>query len=293
MEVAAGIDLSGKRVIVTGGASGIGVETARTLASTGAEVTLAVRDMNAGNTVAADIIATTGNKNVKVAHLDLADLDSVKQFAAAWKGPLHLLVNNAGVMAIPELKRSPQGWEMQFATNHMGHFALSLAMHDALAKDGAARIVSLSSSAHQRSPVTFDDLHFNFRAYDPFVAYGQSKTANALFAVEATRRWTHDGIAANTGTPGVIMTNLQRYMPKEWSPPAGLMKTPQQGASTSMVLAVSPLLEGIGGKYFCNCNEAEVISQRTADLTGVAPYALDPANAERLWEESVRALNGR
>jgi NAD(P)-dependent dehydrogenase (short-subunit alcohol dehydrogenase family) len=293
MEVAAGIDLTGKRVIVTGGASGIGVETARALAFTGAEVTLAVRDVNAGNEVAADITATTGNKNVKVAHLDLADMDSVTEFAAAWKGPLHLLVNNAGVMAIPELKKSTHGWEMQFATNHMGHFALSLTMHDALAKDGAARIVSLSSSAHQRSPVTFDDLHFNFRAYEPFVAYGQSKTANALFAVEATRRWARDGIAANTGTPGVIMTNLQRYMPKEWSPPAGLTKTPQQGASTSLVLAVSPLLKGIGGKYFCNCNEAEVVSQRTTDLTGVAPYALDAANAERLWEVSVRALGGR
>ena len=206
MEVAAGIDLSGKRVIVTGAASGIGTETARALASTGAEVTLAVRTMSAGKDAAADITSTTGNKNVKVVHLDLADPDSIRELASAWKGPLHVLINNAGVMAIPKLEKSPQGWEMQFATNHLGHFALALALHDALAKDGAARIVSLSSSAHFRSPVIFDDINFDFRQYDPFLAYGQSKTANALFAVEATRRWARDGITVNAVMPGAIRT---------------------------------------------------------------------------------------
>jgi NAD(P)-dependent dehydrogenase (short-subunit alcohol dehydrogenase family) len=188
-EVAEGIDLSGKRVIVTGAASGIGVETARALAGTGAEVTLAVRDLEAGARVAADITATTGNRDIHVARLDLADRASIAAFVAGWDGPLHVLVNNAGVMALPE-QHTPEGWEMQFAINHLGHFALAMGLHDALAADGAARIVSVSSSAHQMSPVVFDDIHFAFRTYDPIGAYGQSKTANVLFAVEATARWT-------------------------------------------------------------------------------------------------------
>src|SRR5215216_1336121 len=186
-EVAGGIDLSGKRAIVTGGSSGIGVETARALAGTGAEVTLAVRDTAAGDRTAADI-----DGDVRVAKLDLADQSSVRTFAGSWDGPLHVLINNAGVMAIPELERTPEGWEMQFATNHLGHFALALGLHDALAADGDARIVSVSSAAHLRSPIVWDDVHFDFREYDPWAAYGQSKTANVLFAVEATRRWADD-----------------------------------------------------------------------------------------------------
>jgi len=138
-EVAAGIDLSGKRAIVTGAASGIGVETARALAGIGADVTLAVRNIEAGAQVAADISATTGNRNIHVAKLDLADRASVAAFVAGWDGPLHVLVNNAGVMALPELQLTPDGWEMQFATNHMGHFALTIGLHDALAAAGGAR----------------------------------------------------------------------------------------------------------------------------------------------------------
>src|SRR3979409_1604763 len=173
-EVVDGIDLAGRRVIVTGGASGIGVETARALAGAGAEVTLAVRNLAAGERTAEDIIATTGNKQVLVAPLDLADQASVASFAAAWDGPRHILVNNAGLMASP-LMRTPQGWEMQFATNHLGHFALATGLHRALAAAGRARVVSVSSSAHLRSPVVFDDIHFRERAYDPWLAYGQSE----------------------------------------------------------------------------------------------------------------------
>ena len=184
-EVAAGIDLSGRQVIVTGAASGIGVETARALAGTGARVTLAVRDVEAGRRVAAEIVAGTGNREVRVMPLDLADRASIAAFIAAWQAPLHLLVNNAGVMALPEA-RTREGWEMQFAINHLGHFSLALGLHDALAADRAARIVSVSSSAHQSSPVVFDDLHFAFRPYEPLLAYGQSKTANVLFAVAAS-----------------------------------------------------------------------------------------------------------
>ena len=165
-EAADGIDLAGTRAVVTGASSGIGIETARALAGAGAEVTLAVRDTAAGERVAAGIDGAA-----RVARLDLADQDSV----AAWDGPLHLLVNNAGVMALPELELTPEGWELQFATNHLGHFALALGLHDALAADGAARIVSVSSSAHLRSPVIFDDLFFAFRPYEPLAAYGQRR----------------------------------------------------------------------------------------------------------------------
>ncbi len=204
-----GVDLSGKRAIVTGASSGIGVDTARALADAGAEVTLAVRDPAAGDRVAADIGGT-----VRVAPLDLSDLDSVENFVAAWQGPLHILVKNAGVMAVQELTMSASGHEMQFATSHLGHFALAVGMHDALAFAGGARIVSVSSGGHLRSPVVFDDIDFAFRDYDPFGAYGQSKTANVLFAVEATRRWAEDGIVANALMPGGIATPLQRHFPR-------------------------------------------------------------------------------
>lgn len=160
--------------------------------------------------MATEIIASTGNPGVQVRALDLADLGSVAAFAAGWDGPLHVLVNNAGVMDLPE-QRTPAAWEMQFATIHLGHFALALGLHDALAADGAARVVSLSSSGHNRSPVVFDDLFFERRPYDPKLAYGQSKTANVLFAVEASRHWAADGITSNAVMPGGIWTSLQRH----------------------------------------------------------------------------------
>ena len=211
-EVVEGIDLGGKRAIVTGGASGIGIETARALAGAGAAVTLAVRRTDEGERVAADIRSSTGSDEVSVAPLELTDAASVDAFVAAWEGPLEILVDNAGVMAIQELTLTDRGQEMQFATNHLGHFALALGLHDALAAAGGARIVSVSSSGHLRSPVVFDDLNFSFREYRPFDAYGQSKTANVLFAVEATRRWADDGIRANALMPGGIATPLQRHV---------------------------------------------------------------------------------
>ncbi|WP_405059465.1 SDR family NAD(P)-dependent oxidoreductase [Kribbella sp. NBC_01505] len=288
-EVAAGIDLSGRRAVVTGAASGLGVETARALAATGAEVTLAVRDLEAGERAAKDISATTGSTALRVVPLDLTDPASVAAFTAEWDGPLHILVNNAGVMASPETY-TPQGWELQFATNHLGHFALATGLHDALAADGAARIVVVSSSGHQISPVVFDDVNFAFRPYDPWLAYGQSKTANVLFAVEATRRWAADGITANALMPGGIFTNLQRHTNGRGSgtTPPELMKSVEQGAATSVLLATAPLLEGIGGRYFADCNEAATIDRRgdAPPLQGVARYALDPANAVRLWDLS-------
>ena len=288
-EVIEGIDLTAKRVIVTGAASGIGVETARALARAGAEVTLAVRNTEAGARVAAEIAATTGNRKLHVARLDLSELPSVSAFVAEWRGPLHVLVNNAGVMALPE-QHTPEGWEMQFATNHLGHFALALGLHDALAAGGAARIVSVSSSAHLRSPVVFDDIHFAWRPYEPILAYAQSKTANVLFAVAATGRWAGQGITANALNPGAIATNLQRHTGGMKTPPE-LRKTPEQGAATSVLLAASPLVEGVGGRYFEDCNEAIPVTDGSVGMSGVAPYALDPGNAERLWEESARMLS--
>jgi NAD(P)-dependent dehydrogenase (short-subunit alcohol dehydrogenase family) len=208
--VLAGIDLSGRRAVVTGASSGIGIETTRGLAGAGAEVTLAVRNTDAGDRTAADITAATGNDAVHVGRLDLADRASVAAFVATWAGPLHILVNNGGVL-LTEKRLTPEGVELQFATNHLGHFALALGLHEALAAARCARIVSLSSEAHLRAPLDFDDLNFASRPYDPMLAYGQSKTANALFAVEAARRWAVDEIAANAVHPGAVKeTNLAR-----------------------------------------------------------------------------------
>jgi NAD(P)-dependent dehydrogenase (short-subunit alcohol dehydrogenase family) len=295
-EVVDGVDLTGRRVIVTGGASGLGIETARALAGVGAEVTLAVRNQEAGRRTAEEIIAATDNKQVHVGPLDLADQASVAAFVAGWDGPLHILVNNAGVMASP-LMRTPEGWEMQFATNHLGHFALATGLHRALAAAGGARIVSVSSSAHLRSPVVFDDIHFQRRDYEPWLAYGQSKTANVLFAVEATRRWSGDGIYVNALHPGGIRTNLQRYVTEEeldrmrtqMGGNVPNWKTPEQGAATSVLVATSPLLDGVGGRYFEDCNEAAL--NQPGHRTGVAAYALDPEAAQRLWQVSVDTLS--
>ncbi|MCW3027200.1 MAG: short-chain dehydrogenase/reductase [Solirubrobacterales bacterium] len=297
-EVIEGIDLSGKRAIVTGGSSGIGIETARALAGAGAEVTLAVRDTDAGERTAADITATTGDTDIQVGRLDLADRASVADFAARWSGPLHLLINNAGVMALPDLQLTPEGWELQFATNHLGHFALALGLHDALAAAGEARIVSLSSRAHLRSPVVFEDINFRSRPYDPGLAYGQSKTANILFAVEATRSWSGEGITANAVHPGAILdTNLTRHydpsaLEKLVSSGTYTFKTREQGAATSVLVATSPQLEGIGGRYFEDCNQAKLLDPDAPDTSssGVAAYALDPDNARRLWEVSLDAI---
>ncbi|GIF99053.1 SDR family NAD(P)-dependent oxidoreductase [Catellatospora citrea] len=296
-EVIEGIDLAGRRVVVTGAASGIGVETARALADAGAEVTLAVRDTAVGRRTADDITATTGNSHIHVAPLDLADPGSVAAFTAAWDGPLHILVNNAGISG-PPLTRTPQGWEIQFATNHLGHFALARGLHLALAAAAGARIVSVSSSGHLTSPVVFDDIHYHERPYERWAAYGQSKTANALFAVEATRRWADDGITANALMPGAVQTNLGRYIDAEemqrllaQQPGGGFnFKTIAQGAATSVLLAASPLLDGVGGRYFEDCNQA--LPAQPGGDRGVADHALDPAAAARLWQISEKTMAG-
>ncbi|MFC4018349.1 SDR family NAD(P)-dependent oxidoreductase [Micromonospora sp. GCM10011542] len=302
-EVIVGVDLTDRRAVVTGGASGIGLETARALAKAGADVTVAVRDTAAGERAAADLTAGGTPGTVRVAHLDLADRASIDAFVTGWTGPLHILVNNAGVMALPELTRTAEGWETQFAINHLGHAELTLGLHDALAAAHGARIVVVSSSAHQQSPVVFDDIHFTARPYEAWSAYGQSKTATILFTVALAHRWAADGITANALHPGGIMTNLQRHLDDaqlRWvgavdeqgnrlEVPPG-WKTPQQGAATSVLLAASPEVDGVTGRYFEDANEALVIAERSDGMSGVLPHALDDRDADILWEETLRLL---
>lgn len=297
-EVVAGKDLSGLAVIVTGGATGIGVETARALAGAGAAVTLAVRNLDAGRQ-AADSIG--GQPPVAVEALDLTSLASVRAFAQRWgERPLHVLINNAGVMACP-LAYTDDDLEMQVGTNHFGHFLLATLLTPALTKAAeasgrASRVVSLSSIGHVRSGVNFDDMHFRSRPYDKWESYGQSKSANSLFAVEYDRRFAEQGVRANAVMPGGIMTPLQRHLPIDeqramgWIDENGKVrdgfKTPEQGASTSVWAAVGDELEGAGGLYLENCAQAVPYTPETRFVGVKAEHALDPAAAARLWAVS-------
>jgi NAD(P)-dependent dehydrogenase (short-subunit alcohol dehydrogenase family) len=300
-DVLAGVDLTGVRAIVTGASSGLGAETARVLATAGAEVTLAVRNPAAGEAVADAITDSGAAHPPRIRPLDLADQASVRRFSEDWTGPLHLLIANAGIVT-GGLARTTDGWELQFATNHLGHFALTTGLHDALAEGaadrGEARIVSVSSTAHMRAGVDFDDPHFERHAYDPQIAYARSKTANALFAVEATRRWAANGIFANAVNPGGIATGLQRnFTPAQKQSLAAAeaagtftYKTVEQGAATSIVAAVSPQFARTGGHYLDDCQEAYTVPN-DANLAdhphGVKEWALDPALAARLWTTSA------
>jgi len=295
LNVVDGIDLRGRTAIVTGASSGIGVETARALASAGAAVTLAVRDTSAGERTAESVRTSTGNSDVHVVRLDLADLDSVHGFAEVWTGPLHLLINNAGIMHAPEI-RTPAGWEMHMAVNHLGHFALANGLLPALVAAGDARIVSVSSSGHASSGIRFDDLFFERDSYDAGLAYGQSKTANVLFALEARKRWAAHGITAAAVMPGGIWTNLQRY----WDPAVLAdmkrrypTKTTEQGAATSVFVATRASLALEDPVYFEDCHAAEIVPQVTDGVYGVVPHALDPHAARQLWEVSVELTGAR
>jgi NAD(P)-dependent dehydrogenase (short-subunit alcohol dehydrogenase family) len=293
-DVIDGVDLDGRRAVVTGGAAGLGRETARALAAAGADVTIAARNLDAATVAAEEISQEAGARGVHAGLLDLADLESVRAFAAGWRGPLHILVNNAGIMATPE-QRNPEGRELQFAVNHLGHFALSTALHGALAAAGGARVVVVSSVGHVNGPVRFDDLDFTRDPYDPWLAYAQSKTANVLFAVEAARRWAPDNIAVNALNPGRISdTGLMRHLAAAPASPASFdpksstgvsVKNIAQGAATQVLLAASPLVEGATGKYFEDCQEAAPFTPGIR--RGVASYALDPASARRLWDISA------
>lgn len=306
LEVVEGLSLSGRHVVVTGGASGLGLETSRALAQAGATLTLAVRDIAQGDAAATALSGSTGNGRIRVARLDLADLASVRRFADDWLArgePLHVLINNAGIMACP-LARTAQGYESQFATNHLGHFALTRALLPALLKSEAPRVVALSSSGHRLSPVVFDDIHFERRDYNKWKAYGQAKTANALMALHLDTLHAKDGLTANAVHPGGIKTGLSRYITREemeamgWVKPGADpkaippgFKTPEQGAATSVWAATAPELQGHGGLYLEDCNEA-VPSPEGERRFGYAPHIRDRAAAARLWELSEAMLAG-
>ncbi|WP_397401519.1 oxidoreductase [Phenylobacterium sp.] len=304
-DVVKGHDLSGQTMIVTGGASGLGVETARALAEAGADVTIAVRNAEAGAIAAADINTTAGGR-VSVGLLDLSDLPTVAAFASAWGDkPLSALINNAAVMACPQTYTA-QDLEMQIGTNHFGHFVLTTLLARALMNgseaDRASRVVSLSSIGHRRSPVNFDDPHYRNRPYDKWESYGQAKTANALFAVGFNQRFADLGVNANSVMPGGIMTPLQRHLPREemiamgWIDEAGKInerfKSTEQGAATSVWAAVGLELEEVGGLYLENCAQALPWSQESP-FEGVMPYAVDPEAAHRLWALSEETTGVR
>jgi NAD(P)-dependent dehydrogenase (short-subunit alcohol dehydrogenase family) len=299
-DVVAGHDLTGKTAIVTGGATGIGIETARALAEQGAEVVIAARKPDLAK-AAVDDIAKTAKGKVSWEMLDLSSLKSVRAFAERWGArPLHILINNAGVMACPQ-GYTEDGLEMQIGTNHFGHYLLSVLLAPALEAGAKAagkpsRVVSLSSIGHRRSPVNFEDPHFRNRPYDKWESYGQAKSANSLFAVGFDQRYKDRGIRANAVMPGGIMTPLQRHMSKEeqmamgWINEKGEVregfKTPEQGASTSVWAAIGDELEGKGGLYLEDLAQAPPWD-KDRPWQGVMPHALDTAAADRLWALSV------
>jgi NAD(P)-dependent dehydrogenase (short-subunit alcohol dehydrogenase family) len=288
----AGVDLSGQTVIVTGGASGIGLETTRALSAAGATVVVPARDPKRARAV------TGGMARIEIEQLDLADPPSIRAFAArflAGDRALPILINSAGIMATP-FRRDAMGNELQFATNHLGHFRLVRALWPALVRAETARVISVSSRGHQLAGVDFDDPNFNHRAYDKWKAYGQSKTANALFAIALDARGKADGISAFSLHPGQILTELARHLSAEEIAAFGArdangapkidpgrgMKTPQQGAATSVWCATSRQLDGLGGLYCEDCDVAPIYRGEES-RKGVAPWAADRELAERLW----------
>jgi NAD(P)-dependent dehydrogenase (short-subunit alcohol dehydrogenase family) len=296
-EVVSGIDLSGTSAIVTGASGGLGAETARVLASRGARVTLTARDVAKARKVADEIVASTGNPGIEVMELHLDRPASVREFARRFSegcDSLDLLVNNAGIMACP-LARTEEGWELQFATNHLGHFLLT-GLLAPLLRPGA-RVVSVSSRGHRFSPVVFEDIHFQKRPYDKWEAYGQSKTANVLFAVELDRRLRGRDVRAFGLHPGAIMTELGRHLSPEdiqelqSRAPSGnfVWKSVPAGAATSVWAATAPELEGRGGIYLEDCHVARA-RRSDDDDEGHESWAVDPEAAARLWSVSEETL---
>jgi NAD(P)-dependent dehydrogenase (short-subunit alcohol dehydrogenase family) len=294
-EVLANIDLSGRVALVTGASGGLGAETARAFAEKGACVILTARDMRKGESVAESIRASTGNPRIELEELELGSFESIRAFARRFlkrHDRLNILVNNAGVMACP-FGRTTEGFEMQFGSNHLGHFLMTCLIAETLLRGAPSRVVSVSSRGHTLSPVVFEDIHFDRRPYDKWLSYGQSKTANILFAVELDRRLGQSGVHANAVHPGVILTDLARHLVPEdleslrARQPGGELKFKSipAGAATSAYVATAPELEGKGGLYLEDCHVAEVDDSPTAPA-GVRSYAVDPQAAARLWQVS-------
>ena len=302
-EVIRDIDLAGRTAIVTGGYSGIGLETVRALAGKGVAVHVPARDVEKARRNLADV-----DGDITVGSMDLGDIASVKAFGEAANGELDgldLLINNAGIMACPETRIGP-GWEAQFGTNHLGHMELTRGLLPLLEKTPGARVVALTSTGHKRSDIRWDDVHFESSPYDKWEAYGQSKTANALFANALSRRLAASGGLAFSVHPGGIFTPLQRHLTQEeqvelgWldenGEPSALakqgFKTPEQGCATTLWAATSPLLEGKPGVYCEDCDVAAPTdpSSPMGRFKGVEAHACSDEAAERLWEMSEAML---
>jgi NAD(P)-dependent dehydrogenase (short-subunit alcohol dehydrogenase family) len=303
-DIIKGVDLAGKTVIVTGGYSGIGVETVRAFRSASAKVIVPARDMAKAKRNLADM------PDVELAPMDLLDPDSIDGFAERFLGhheALHALVNNAGSMGAP-LTRDARGNESQFAANHLGHFQLTCRLWPALVRAKRARVIALSSYGHRLAGVDFHDPNFERRAYDPWMAYGQAKTASALFAVALDSIGRQQGVRAFAVHPGGVITDLIRHMSraqldasghldKDGEPvidPENNMKTAGQGAATSLWCATSPQLDGMGGVYCADCDIARALPSDDSDeLHGVRPRATDPVAAGRLWQLSEQLTGVR
>ena len=290
-EVLQGIDLSGKLAIVTGGYSGIGIEAVRALSGAGAQVVVPARRPDTATEALAGIDRT------EVDELDLGDLGSVRGFAGRFLDSgrrIDIVIDSAAIMATPETRVGP-GWEAQFATNHLGHFALVNRLWPALSE--GARVVAVSSTGHRRSGIRWDDIHFQ-TGYEKWAAYGQSKTANVLFAVHLDALGKESGVRAFALNPGGILTPLQRHLPRQemvdfgWIDEDGNplnpgFKSPEQGAATQVWAATSPQLDGLGGVYCEDCDIAEIASTAENLTSGVLAYAIDPEQAARLWALSA------
>lgn len=300
-EVLAGIDLNDKVAVVTGGYSGIGLETTRALAKAGARVYVPVRNPEKARGTLEDIPG-----DVRTGAMDLADIRSVRNYAqgvASQEQKIDLLINNAGIMACPET-RFVNDWEAQFAVNHLGHFVLTNALLSQLKNAGEARVVQLSSVGHRRSDIIWDDPFFTSHPYEKWEAYGQSKTANALFALGLDMKFAEQGIRAFSVHPGGILTPLQRHLPKEemqelgWLDEEGnlselaasLFKSPSQGCTTTLWAATSPALGDKGGLYCEDCDVARIATADSPRHCDVAEWATRPESAERLWAMSESLL---
>jgi NAD(P)-dependent dehydrogenase (short-subunit alcohol dehydrogenase family) len=287
-DVLDGIDLAGKLVLVTGASGGLGAEAARAMAAKGAAVAITGRDLTKTEAVAARIREAVPGASVEARQLALDVPSSVRAFAKAFLADhpkLDILLNNAGVMACP-LARTAEGWEQQLATNHVGHFLLTGLLAPALRAGAPARVVNVSSGGHLFGGVDFDDPHFERRPYDKFTAYGQSKTANILHALELDRRLAPAGIRAFAIHPGAIMTELGRHLTADdMGRFDGAMefKTVPCGAATEVYAATAPELEGRGGLYLEDCQVSALAGSQPEGLLGVAPHALDAEAARRLW----------
>ncbi|WP_407565488.1 SDR family NAD(P)-dependent oxidoreductase [Streptomyces sp. 184] len=301
-DVLRGVDLGGRLAVVTGGYVGLGLETTRALVRAGARVVVPARRRDVAAEALDGLVGAEGPGGVEVDEMDLADLDSVRGFAdrfLATGRSLDLLVHNAGVMAVPETRVGPAGWEGQLAVNHLGHYALANHLRPALVHEGGARVVALSSRGHHLSGIRWDDPHFRAEPYDKWVAYGQSKTANALFAVHLDALGRDSGVRAFSVHPGMILTELGRHVPREeqiaqgWIDEdgnlSGAFKTVEQGAATQVWAATAPALAGLGGVYCEDCDVAEPAAPGGEQelRPGVRDHATDPAQAARLWALSA------